>query len=461
MAENPARSIFAQSALLDHSRTLGGWASGVRFVLRNGRISAIESGVAAQAGDERHACVIPGLGNLHSHAFQRGMAGLAEQRGDTDDSFWTWREVMYRFLDRMTPGDLHALAAMAYLEMLESGFTRVGEFHYLHHDPEGRAYGDPAEMSAAIARAAGEVGLGLTLLPVFYAHSGFGAQPPSEGQRRFLHDLDGFARLLDGARRAVSGLDDAVVGLAPHSLRAVSPEQLSVLETMVPGAPVHIHIAEQVREVEDCLAWSGQRPVEWLLDHAEVNPRWCLVHATHMTEEETRRLARSGAVAGPCPITEANLGDGLFPARAFLAEGGRWGVGSDSNVLIDGTEELRLFEYGQRLQHRGRNIVASGETRSTGETLWRQAVEGGAQALGVKGGLSIGLPFDAVSLDLDHPSLAARDSDRLLDGLVFAAGRSAVDCVWRFGAQVVSGGRHLARDAVVRRYRDSLGRLIG
>ncbi|PZQ55529.1 MAG: formimidoylglutamate deiminase [Novosphingobium pentaromativorans] len=461
MAENPARSIFAQSALLDHSGTLGGWASGVRFVLRNGRISAIESGVTAQAGDERHACVIPGLGNLHSHAFQRGMAGLAEQRGDTDDSFWTWREVMYRFLDRMTPGDLHALAAMAYLEMLESGFTRVGEFHYLHHDPEGRAYGDPAEMSVAIARAAGEVGLGLTLLPVFYAHSGFGAQPPSEGQRRFIHDLDGFSRLLDGARRAVSGLDDAVVGLAPHSLRAVSPEQLSVLETMVPGAPVHIHIAEQVREVEDCLAWSGQRPVEWLLDHAEVGPRWCLVHATHMTEDETRRLARSGAVAGLCPITEANLGDGLFPARAFLAEGGRWGVGSDSNVLIDGTEELRLFEYGQRLQHRGRNIVASRETRSTGETLWRQAVEGGAQALGVKSGLSIGLPFDAVSLDLDHPSLAARDSDRLLDGLVFAAGRSAVDCVWRFGAQVVSGGRHLARDAVVRRYRDSLGRLIG
>jgi formiminoglutamate deiminase len=461
MAENPARSIFARDALLDH-----GWASGVRFILRQGRISAIESGVAAQAGDERHACVVPGLGNLHSHAFQRGMAGLAEQRGDTDDSFWTWREVMYRFLDRMTPDDLHAVAAMAYLEMLENGFTRVGEFHYLHHDPEGRAYTDPAEMCAAIARAAGEVGLGLTLLPVFYAHSGFGAQPPSAGQRRFIHDLDGFARLLEGARSAVGALDDAVVGLAPHSLRAVSPEQLAALETMVPDAPIHIHIAEQVREVEDCLAWSGQRPVEWLLDHAEVGPRWCLVHATHMTEDETRRLARSGAVAGLCPITEANLGDGLFRARAFLAEGGRWGVGSDSNVLIDGTEELRLLEYGQRLQHRGRNIVASSEMRSTGETLWRQAVQGGAQALGVKeggvkAGLSIGLPFDAVALDLDHPSLAARGSDRLLDGLLIAAGRSGVDCVWRFGAQVVSGGRHRARDMVVRRYRDRLGRLIG
>jgi len=456
MAENPARSIFAQSALLDH-----GWAADVRFIVREGRISAIESGAAAQAGDERHACVIPGLGNLHSHAFQRGMAGLAEQRGDTDDSFWTWREVMYRFLDRMTPDDLHAVAAMAYLEMLESGFTRVGEFHYLHHDPDGRAYSDPAEMSAAIARAAAEVGLGLTLLPVFYAHSGFGAQPPSTGQRRFLHDLDGFARLLEGARRAVSGLNDAVVGLAPHSLRAVSPQQLAALEAMAGAGPIHIHIAEQVREVADCLAWSGQRPVEWLLDHAEVDARWCLVHATHMTEEETRRLARSGAVSGLCPITEANLGDGLFPARTYLDAGGRWGVGSDSNVLIDAAEELRLFEYGQRLQHRGRNIVAGREMRSTGETLWRQAVQGGAQALGVKGGLSIGLPFDAVSLDLDHPSLAMRGSERLLDGLVFAAGRSAVDCVWRFGAQVVSGGRHLARDAVVRRYRDKLGRLIG
>jgi formiminoglutamate deiminase len=456
MAENPARSIFAQSALLDH-----GWVADVRFIVREGRISAIESGAAVQAGDERHACVIPGLGNLHSHAFQRGMAGLAEQRGDTDDSFWTWREVMYRFLDRMTPDDLHAVAAMAYLEMLESGFTRVGEFHYLHHDPEGLAYADPAEMSAAIARAAAEVGLGLTLLPVFYAHSGFGAQPPSTGQRRFLHDLDGFARLLDGARQAVSGLDDAVLGLAPHSLRAVSPQQLAALEAMAGAGPIHIHIAEQVREVADCLAWSGQRPVEWLLDHAAVDPRWCLVHATHMTEDETRRLARSGAVAGLCPITEGNLGDGLFPARAYLDAGGRWGVGSDSNVLIDAAEELRLFEYGQRLQHRGRNIVASREIRSTGETLWRQAVQGGAQALGVKGGLSIGLPFDAVSLDTGHPSLAMRGSDRLLDGLVFAAGRSAVDCVWRFGAQVVSGGRHLARDAVVRRYRDKLGRLIG
>nr|WP_314463478.1 formimidoylglutamate deiminase [uncultured Novosphingobium sp.] len=454
--EATSSAIFADFALLEQ-----GWASDVRFILRGGRIAAIERDTAVRAGDERHGCVLPALGNLHSHAFQRGMAGLAERRGATDDSFWTWRDVMYRFLDRMDPDDLQAVAAMAYVEMLESGFARVGEFHYLHHTPDGRAYDDPAEMSAAIARASAETGIGLTLLPVFYAHSGFGGQAPSEGQRRFLHDLDGFARLLEGARSAVKGLDEPVVGLAPHSLRAVSPQQLGALESMAGGLPIHIHIAEQVREVEDCLAWSGSRPVAWLLDNAAVDHRWCLVHATHMTPEETRRMARSGAAAGICPVTEANLGDGLFPARDFLAEGGCWGAGSDSNVMIDATEELRLFEYGQRLHHRGRNILSSPAMPSTGEALWGQALRGAARALGVKGGLSIGLPFDALSLDLDHPSLTARGADRLLDGLVFAAGRGAVDCVWRFGAQVVSGGRHRARQEVVRRYRDRLGRLIG
>ncbi|KPH58916.1 formimidoylglutamate deiminase [Novosphingobium sp. ST904] len=462
MSDLSPRAIFADLALLED-----GWAADVRIILRQGRISGIERDTAVRAGDERHGCVIPALGNLHSHAFQRGMAGLAERRGHSDDSFWTWREVMYRFLDRMTPDDLHAVAAMAYLEMLESGFARVGEFHYLHHAPDGRAYADPAEMSVAIARAAAETGIGLTLLPVFYAHSGFGALPPSEGQRRFLHDLDGFARLLEGAGGALAGLDEAVLGLAPHSLRAVSPEQLAALESMAgagagAGAgPIHIHIAEQVREVEDCLAWSGRRPVEWLLDHAAVDRRWCLVHATHMTQGEARAVARSGAVAGLCPITEANLGDGLFPAGEFLAEGGVYGIGSDSNVLIDAAEELRLLEYGQRLTRRGRNLLADAATPSTGEAVWRRALDGGGQALGAKGGLSIGLAFDALSLDLGHPSLAARGADRLLDGLVFAAGRSAVDCVWRFGAQVVSGGRHHARDGVVRRYTETLNRLIG
>ncbi|WBO23101.1 formimidoylglutamate deiminase [Sphingomonas abietis] len=431
----------------------GGWADEVRITVIDGLIATIETGARVAPGDERHAVAIPGLPNLHSHAFQRGMAGLAEVRGASDDSFWTWREIMYRFVDRLSPDDLTAIAAMAYVEMLESGFTRVGEFHYLHHDRDGGAFADPAAMSVAIMAAADASGIALTHLPVFYAHAGFGGTAPGAGQRRFLHDIDGFARLLDAARDAARALPDAVVGIAPHSLRAVAPGELAALEGLGRSGPVHIHIAEQLREVEDCLAWSGARPVAWLLDHAAVDDRWCLVHATHMTDDETTRLAASGAVAGLCPITEANLGDGLFPADTFLAAGGRYGVGSDSNVRIDATEELRLLEYGQRLARRGRNLLAEGPGGSTGGALYRAALAGGGQALGATAALRVGAPADIVGLDAGHPSLLARRGDALLDGLVFAAGRGAIDRVWRRGRSVVVGGRHVARDAVAGRYR--------
>ena len=282
---------FANALLPD------GWHTDVQVTITDGTITHIASDTPLASHAEHHAIALPGLGNLHSHAFQRGMAGLAERRGPSDDSFWTWREVMYRFVERIGPDDLCAIAALAYAEMLESGFTRVGEFHYLHHDRTGQAYADPAEMSAAIARAAAQTGIGLTLLPVFYAHSGFGGQEPTSAQRRFVHDLDGFARLHDGAGQALAALPDAVLGLAPHSLRAVTPDELAALGEMAGSGPVHIHIAEQTREVDDCLAWSGARPVDWLMDHAAVDRRWCLVHATHMTPAETRRLAESGAVA--------------------------------------------------------------------------------------------------------------------------------------------------------------------
>ncbi|MBB5705980.1 formimidoylglutamate deiminase [Sphingopyxis panaciterrulae] len=447
--------LFFDDALLP-----SGWARGVRLTIAAGRIAAVETGAAPAPGDARHGCALPGLPNLHSHAFQRGMAGLAERRGPAGDSFWTWRETMYRFLDRMTPDDIRAVAALAYVEMLESGFTRVGEFHYLHHAPGGAPYADPAETSAAIVDAAAESGIALTLLPVLYAHAGFGAQPPTPAQARFVHDLDGYARLLAGADAAAAHLPDAVVGVAPHSLRAVSAGQLAALAPLAEGRPVHIHIAEQMKEVEDCLAWSGARPVEWLLDHAAVDARWCLVHATHMTAGETAAMAQSGAVAGLCPITEANLGDGLFPAEAFVAAGGRYGVGSDSNVRIDAAGELRLLEYGQRLARRGRNLLARGEGRSTGTDLYAAAVEGGGAALGAPAGLTVGASADIVSLDRDHPSLAGRDGDLLLDAFVFAAGRGAVDGVWRRGDRLVAAGRHRAREAVAARYAATLARLL-
>jgi formiminoglutamate deiminase len=386
------------------------------------------------------------------------MAGLAETRGASDDSFWTWRETMYRFVDWLTPDSLRDIAALAYVEMLETGFTRVGEFHYLHHDRDGQAFADPAAMSAAIVAAADESGIALTHLPVFYARAGFGGLAPGEGQRRFTHDADGFAALLERLAPMVAGLPDGVLGTAPHSLRAVTPEELARIVPLT-GGPVHIHIAEQVKEVEDCLAWSGARPVEWLIANAPVDARWCLVHATHMTAAETRGLAASGAVAGLCPVTEANLGDGLFPAADFLAAGGRYGVGSDSNVLIDASEELRLLEYGQRLATRSRNVMAPAGG-STGAALYKAALSGGAKALGGVPALDVGAPADFVTLDGEHPALAARRGDALLDGYIFAAGRGAIDTVWRRGKKLVEGGRHVARERIAARYRRTLADLL-
>jgi formimidoylglutamate deiminase len=423
-------SLWFEKALLKN-----GWQSDVLLMIGDGRITAIETGVAPQG--ERHAIGVPGMPNLHSHAFQRVIAGLTERRTSEQDSFWSWREQMYKYQVQIGPEELQTIASLAYMEMLEAGFTRVGEFHYLHHAPNGQPFDDPAEMASRVAVAASETGIGLTLLPVFYAHSGFGGQVPNAGQARFIHDLEGFQALLDGSRRHVGGLDDAVVGVAPHSLRAVTEQELTALIPMAQGAPIHIHIAEQVKEVEDCLAVTGQRPVEWLFDHAPVDAQWCLVHATHMTADETMRLAGSGALAGLCPITEANLGDGLFPARDYLRQGGRFGVGSDSNVLISAAEELRLLEYGQRLFHRERNVL---------DDLYVRALDG-AQALGVETGLAVGQPADLVSLDCD------------LDSFIFASARSPIDCVWRFGRKQVSGGRHIKRDTILADYRRLMQKL--
>jgi formiminoglutamate deiminase len=448
------RALWFETALIGDD-----WADDVRVEISDGLVSAVRAGVAAEPGDERHAIGLPGLPNLHSHGFQRGMAGLAEARGLAGDDFWSWRDLMYRFLDRLGPDDVEAIAAQAYAEMLESGFTRVGEFHYLHHDVAGGHYAAPAEMASRIAAAAEASGIGLTLLPVFYAHGGFGGAAPGAAQRRFLSDLDSYARLFDGSRAAVSMLPDAVVGVAPHSLRAATPEELGAILPLAGAGPIHIHIAEQQREVTDCLAWSGRRPVEWLLEAAPVDARWCLVHATHMTDAERVALARSGATAGLCPITEANLGDGIFPAAAFLAEGGAFGIGSDSNVRIDAAEELRLLEYGQRLQSEARCVLGRPERPSVGASLFTGAALGGGQALGVAAGIAPGQPADIVSLDPHDPSLVGRRGDQLLDSWIFAS-RSGIDCVWRRGNKVVEAGKHVRADAIRQRFTATLTRLL-
>ena len=408
------------------------WEKGVRLRIADGRIASVETGAVEEAGDERHRVALPGLCNVHSHGFQRGMAGLSERRSRPDDNFWSWREIMYRFLDRLTPDDVAAITA--------------------------QAYADPAEMAGAIARASAATGIGLTLLPVFYAHGNFGAAPPSAGQRRFLNDIDGFAKLLDAARPKLSG--DANIGVAPHSLRAVTPDELAALLAMSPVGPVHIHAAEQVKEVADCVAWSGARPVEWLLDNAGVDERWCLIHSTHLAEREVPRLAASGAVAGLCPVTEANLGDGIFPAIDYLAAGGRFGVGTDSNILVDAAQELRALEYSQRLAHRARALLADEDGPFIGANLFARAVAGGPQALGVPAGLAIGHAADIVSLDLDHPSFAGSDDATLLDRWIFAARAGAIDSVWRAGMKRVEQGRHVDAEAIAATYRTCIARLL-
>ncbi|MBN8813731.1 MULTISPECIES: formimidoylglutamate deiminase [unclassified Sphingomonas] len=434
-----------------------GWAGRVTVRIAEGRISQVLPGTDPAPGAERHRVAIPGLGNVHSHGFQRGMAGLSERRGRPDDDFWSWREIMYRFLDRLTPEDIAAITALAYAEMLETGYTRVGEFHYLHNDVNGARYADPAETAGAIVHAAGQAGIGLTLLPVFYAHSDFGGQPPKPGQRRFLSDVDGFAKLVEASRAKLPA--DAVLGVAPHSLRAVTPEALAVVSALTAG-PLHIHAAEQTREVEACLAWSGARPVEWLLDNLDIGRRWTLIHATHLTEAETDRLAASGAVAGLCPVTEANLGDGIFPAERYLAAGGTIATGTDSNIQIDAAYELRAIEYSQRLSLRRRAIL-SPEGASVGETLFHAALAGGGQALGVETGIAPGASADIVSLNMDHPGFAGASAGTLLDRWIFAGRAGAIDCVWRAGALQVVRGKHRASEGIANHYHKTLGRLLG
>ncbi len=449
------RALFARHALLPE-----GWRRDVLLEWdAHGDLTRVEAQAAAPLGVPRADHVLPGMVNLHSHAFQRALGGLTEVAGEGPDSFWTWRDLMYRFAASITPEQIEAIAAQLFAECLRHGYTAVCEFHYLQRTPGGDAYARPAETAERVAAAAHATGMGLTLLPVLYSHAGFGEQPLKPEQRRFRTGVDDILGIVDALSPMRGG--QLEVGAAPHSLRAATIAQIRELSAALPqGRPLHIHIAEQQGEVEQSLAYCGRRPVEYLMDQVAVDERWCLVHATHLNNEEVGAIARSGAVAGLCPTTEANLGDGLFPLRPFIDAGGRFGIGSDSHVSQSPVEELRWLEYGQRLQHQRRNVAFTSQQRDVGRYLWQAALCGGAQAAGRKvGALAVGLRADLLVLDDSHPNLDGVRDEEVLGRFLFCGNDNLVRDVLCGGRWVVQGGRHVAQDAIARRYRDAVNEL--
>lgn len=438
---------MTETLFFEHALLPGGWVRNLALTHANGCITGLEAN-SDGSGHERHAIGLPGMPNLHSHTFQRAFAGLTETRTNPTDSFWSWREQMYRFALRMDPDEVEAVAAHAFTEMLEGGFTAVAEFHYLHHDPAGKPYTDIAELASRIAAAAAATGIDLTLLPVFYAHSNFGGLPPTQGQRRFICDLSQFEQLFAKCQAITATMPGAVTGIAPHSLRAVTPDELKKLMALAGNIPFHIHIAEQVKEIEDCVAWSASRPIDWLFDHADVGRNWCLIHATHANQTERAAIAKSGAVIGFCPLTEANLGDGIFHAYDYP---GGFGIGTDSNVLINVAQEMRQLETTQRLARQQRNVMADSRCNATATALYQRGLDGGAQALGQIARFTIGAPANIVTLNTEALGPAAADPDTALNQAVFASRAPAVDCVWVRGNKLVTAGRH--RDAETNRRR--------
>jgi formimidoylglutamate deiminase len=427
--------LFAEHALLPE-----GWARNVVIEYGDdGFITGVAPGTPVTGMARASGPLVPGMPNVHSHAFQRALAGRtgrSSAEGSTTDSFWTWRTAMYAFLDRVDPDAFEAIATQAYVEMLKAGYTAVAEFHYVHHDPRGWAYSNPAELAHRVVASAKSAGLPLTLLPVFYAHSGFGGAAPAAGQRRFVHTVEGFGRLV------------------------ARPSELAAVVQFVPtDGQIHIHAAEQVQEVSDCVAALGSRPVEWLLRHARLDARWCVVHATHITVEEMQRLAACGAVAGLAPTTEADLGDGVFPARGYVDRGGAVGIGSDSNTVIDPFVELRQLEYSQRLFCLERNVLARSDV-PVGQYLYALAAAGGARALAQPlGAIARGWRADFVVLDAEEPALAGQAIDDLLDAAIFGPCRRPVRDVMVAGRWVVREGQHPEERTALQNYKAALARI--
>ena len=452
--------LYAEKILIGNE-----WRNNVTIsIASNGKILSLESGKDTNA-DRLNGVVIPGMVNCHSHAFQRAFAGFSEYRSGSKDSFWSWRDIMYRFVAKLSPHDAHIITKFVYIQMLKAGYTSVGEFHYLHHQANGKPYQNPAEMSEQVIEAASAAGIAITHLPVLYSHSNFGEKSPIQAQARFIHSTDAYLRLVEKIQQQYSSISNFSLGIAPHSLRAVSESQLRkiipAIRSIDSKAPIHIHIAEQVQEVRDCEAFYGKRPVDWLLDNFETDANWCLIHATHTTQSELVKMAKSGAVVGICPSTEANLGDGIFATQEFVNQQGKFAIGSDSHISINVAEELRLLEYGQRLRKHQRAVLTGDVCSSVGQFLYSQACEAGADAIGQDiGVIGVGKRADFIILNSNHPSLFCKDDSFILDAAIFACDQLPVQDVYVAGRRIIESGHHQQEQNVVDEYRKVLTCLV-
>ena len=447
---------FAEQAFLAE-----GWANNVRIEVLDGVIQAITQDTKADNAIRLTGPTLPTMANLHSHAFQRAMAGMAEVSLNPNDSFWSWRDLMYKMVQKLTPDDVGIIATQLYIDLVKAGYSQVAEFNYLHHQNTGQPYRQKEEMAQRLIQSANTAGLGLTLLPVLYSHSGFGGQSASAGQARFINTTDQYLSIHQGCQKIVADHDLHQIGVCFHSLRAVTQDQIhDVLAETPDNMPIHIHIAEQQKEVQDCLGWSGQRPVQWLANEIGLDERWCLVHATHLSNDEMMSIVQHRAVAGLCPTTEANLGDGLFPAVEFMREKGRWGIGSDSHVSLSVADELRTLEYGQRLRDQQRNRLYNPQQNHVGDFLFQQAQQGGNQASNVKLGLTVGHRADFMVLDHQHPFIAASKSEDIINRWIFACNENLIRHVYVAGKPVISDFKHAQEDQANQDFTALLKRLF-
>jgi len=439
-----------------------GWIENAGVTIdRDGIIVDIEQ---VQSSEIDFGYALPGFQNAHSHAFQYAMAGLAEKHdaNATHGDFWSWREAMYKLALNVSPNQLEAIATMLYSEMVRHGYTSVAEFHYVHHDKNGHQYDNLAEMGSRLIAAAETTGINITLVPIFYQKGGFGIEP-NAGQKRFISsNIDDYLKLLDASQAACKQYKGANIGIGIHSMRGVEPNDIAEIAKFGPqNLPFHIHISEQLKEIEDSINYLGKRPVEWLAENVELSDRFHLVHATHLTENETVSIAQSGANVVICPTTEGNLGDGIFPLRKFQELGGKWSIGTDSHVSLNPLEELRLLDYGQRLTSHKRNTYNSANQGDSGLYAVEMASTAGRKAMNnyEEKFFEIGKPLNACIYNHKAPLIGTSSIENMASTLVYSSDASMQSGTIVNGKEIVKNGKHINDESISNKFFETLKEL--